>query len=442
VNGLIALARRHRDLCVVTLLALAVRLVWNLALHPPLEYVFSDMGGYLERAQTSIDFPNEPHGYFALFPWGTHWVLSLVKRAFGRDNGAAIGILYATYGALAVGYAFAIARRLTKSPMIARGAAAVLIFYYPWISLGGYTLSEPPFTLFLCASAYHALAYADRGRARDAWLFGAALALGAIFRPQILAALPLYAVHALWRRRAWRRLHWRTIVPAIAAPLAVVFAVSAVRIHFHTGKYGLISQNAPVNYAFGRCHATTITANGPTRRSGYSPPSLLALAEHEKSYPNAFFKLDPAREQSITVIGHIWEAEPFRALAADCVARTGLVRQLRYAVTHVVMLWGLSVAWPDGHLARFREVMQNAQSFHDRFVLPAALLAIVCAFRARHARAMLVALHVIALVALAVVYFGDTRLRIPYDGFLIVLAASAYGSVVRLIWRRWATRGP
>jgi hypothetical protein len=232
-------------------------------------------------------------------------------------------------------------------------------------------------------------------------------------------------------------------VPAVAAPLAVVFAVSAVRVHFHTGRYGLIAQNGPVNYAFGRCHATSITANGPTRKSGYSPPSLLALAEHEANHPESFFKLDPAREQRITVIGHIWEAEPFRALAADCVARTGFVRQLRYAVTHIVMLWYLGTAWPDGHLPKFRGLMENAQSFHNIMVLPAALVAIACAFRARHARAMLVALHVLALVALAVVYFGDTRLRIPYDGFLIVLAASAYGALPRVIRRvRRATRGP
>ena len=44
------------------------------AARPP--FTFADMGGYLERAQTSIDFPGEPRGYFALFPWGTHWLRS------------------------------------------------------------------------------------------------------------------------------------------------------------------------------------------------------------------------------------------------------------------------------------------------------------------------------------------------------------------------------
>ena len=73
----------------------------------------------------------------------------------------------------------------------------VLAVYYPWIALGGYTLSEPPFTLFLCAARSTGSPTPTAGSARDAWLFGGALALGAIFRPQILAALPLYALHAL-----------------------------------------------------------------------------------------------------------------------------------------------------------------------------------------------------------------------------------------------------
>ena len=74
---------RHRDLVLVTLAALAVRLWWNLSVHPPLRYAFADMGGYLERAQTSLDSPDQPRAYFVFFPWGTHWLLSLIKRAFG-----------------------------------------------------------------------------------------------------------------------------------------------------------------------------------------------------------------------------------------------------------------------------------------------------------------------------------------------------------------------
>ncbi len=55
--------RYRRELAAFTLAALAVRLWWNLAVHPPLSYAYSDMGGYLERAQTSIDVPDQPRGW-------------------------------------------------------------------------------------------------------------------------------------------------------------------------------------------------------------------------------------------------------------------------------------------------------------------------------------------------------------------------------------------
>jgi hypothetical protein len=313
---------------------------------------------------------------------------------------------------------------------------AVLVVYYPWISLGGYALSEPPFTLFLCATAFHGLAYADRGRARDAWLFGGALAAGAIFRPQILASVPLYALHLWIRRSAWRRLRLGTLIPAVATPLLVVFAVSALRVHFHTGRYGLISGNGPLNYAFGRCHATSITAVAPDRRSSYSPPSLGGLAAHEARHPGTFFRLDAALDRNITVAGHIWEAPPFDALAADCVRRTGLLRQVQHAIVHVDLLWFHNPMWPDAGQPRFAPLMVASQNLHEVLVLPGAAAGVVLAFRRRRARLMLLALHVLAMIGVAVIYFGDTRLRAPYDGILITMAAAAYATALGEIRKR------
>ena len=52
-----AFFRRNRALFVITLLALIVRLVWNLAFHNPLDFAYSDMGGYLGRANEMLDRP-------------------------------------------------------------------------------------------------------------------------------------------------------------------------------------------------------------------------------------------------------------------------------------------------------------------------------------------------------------------------------------------------
>ena len=424
----------HRDLIAVTLAALVVRLVWNLFIHRPMDWAASDMGGYVERAKTSIDHFGDRFGYFTLFPWGTHFMLMLLKRAFGRDNAAAIGVLYACLGAGAVAYSYLLARRMTRSTLIPKIAGWILVFYYPWISLSGYVLSEPPFTLCLCFATYHGLLLADRGRPRDAWLFGAGVALAALFRPQILIALPLYAIHFVVRRRAWRvekRAIPRLLV-GIAIPLVLVLGVSAARMRFHTGKFGLISANGPLNFAFGRCHATTITSAAPDRRGAYSPPSLGALARWGEKHPGALFQLHPVMGAKVHVEGHMWDAEPFYWLASDCIKKGGIGRQVEFAATHVVLLWGYNTIWPDSvSPPQFRLPMEIASGLHAGLILPGAVVGLFLAFKRRHARWMLVALQMWSVVIVAALYFGDTRLRAPYDGFLLILAMMVYARLYR-----------
>jgi hypothetical protein len=312
---------------------------------------------------------------------------------------------------------------------------AVLVFYYPWISLSGYVLSEPPFTLLLGATVYHGLACADRARPRDAWLAGGALALASAFRPQILLAVPLYGLCFLLRAPRVRA-RWKRLLPGFAAPLALVLGFSAARTLYHTGKLGLVSNNGPLNFAFGRCHAVTIASTAPDRQSSYQPPPFMALQGYEATHPGALFKLDPAMGPKLHFEGHMYDRGPLSRMASDCVERTGLWRQVKYAVTHAVLLWGYNVIWPDQGQARFRPTMEAAQVAHNILVLPAALAATLLALRRRHARTLLLALHVYALVIVAMLYFGDTRLRAPYDGVLITLAVATYAAALRWIYRR------
>jgi hypothetical protein len=418
----------------VAVAALVVRLVWNLFIHRPMDWAVSDMGGYVERARTSIDHFGERLPYFTLFPWGTHFMLMLLKRAFGRDNAAAIGILYACLGAGAVAYSYLLAARMTRSAKIAKIAGWILVFYYPWIALGGYVLSEPPFTLLLCLSTYHGLLLADRGRARDAWLFGAGVAIGALFRPQILIALPLYAIHFAVRRRAWHveRGSIPRLLVAVALPLVLVLSVSAARMRFHTGKLGLISNNGPLNFAFGRCHAKTIHSTARDRKGAYSPPSLGALRRWEDTHPSPLFRLHPVMGEKLHFDGHMWDAEPLYWLAAECVRKGGVGRQVEFAASHVVLLWGYNTIWPDSvSPPRFRLPMEIASGLHAALILPGAIVGLFLSFRRRHARWMLAALHVWGLFAVAILYFGDTRLRAPYDGFLLLLALMVYAGFYR-----------
>jgi hypothetical protein len=46
----------------------------------------------------------------------------------------------------------------------------------------------------------------------------------------------------------------------------------------------------------------------------------------------------------------------------------------------------------------------------------------------------LVALHLVALVIVAAMIFGDTRLRTPYDPLILLLAFEAYATAAWFLW--------
>jgi hypothetical protein len=413
---------QRRGLLVVTLAAFAVRLEWNLRIHRLVDFVYSDMEGYLDRANLMIDKPELTSPWLALFPYGTHFFIFAVRSVFGRKSDDALGAAFAVLGALAVGYTYATAQRYCTRAWARRVVGLLLIVYYPWISLGSYALSEIPFAFCVAGAAFYGLRLADDGCRGDAWGLGLFIGMGAAVRPQILLAAVFLALHLVFRRDAWKRFTWGLVVRA-AVPLAVVLAFSAYRLHKHTGSLGLVSTNGPLNFVFGRCHNTSLEAKTRDSESSFGPPPLGSLREFQKAHPGSIIKLDPAFGEELIIQAHMWDAAPNYRLAARCVKRTGYLRQARYAITHVVLLWGYNIIWPDeGQEPRWRVPMELFCKAHDTFILPPAALALLLAFQRRRARSMLLALHVWSVIVIAMVYFGDTRYRAPYDGLLIVLA--------------------
>lgn len=434
---------RHDLLIAVTLLALAVRLVWNLKVHPPSEYVYSDMGGYVGRADRLLADPLARRPDEAFFPFGAHYLLAAVKAVFGKGNTAATAIYQAVIGALAVTFMTAMSQRLSGYAGRARGAlrsrwipgvvGLVGALYYPLVSYGGYHLSEAPYAFFLSASALLTLRLADDGRRGDAWLLGLTLGLAATVRPQILMSLPFLGALWLVRRRELRRVRLGLLLRA-AIPLAVVLALSAARAHYHTGRYSVVAQNGAVNRVFGRCH--NVKTGGT--RSWFGPPPLGALLEYGKRHPNALIKLDPAMGLELNIKGFLWEEDKLHALADRCVQKTGWLKQAEYAAVHAVLLWGYNTAWPDMGQPRFRSTMRAWNGGAMILLLPPLVAAFFLGLRRRFARHGLLGMHLAALCVVAMLYFGDTRLRTPYDAIFIVLAIDIYARLGRWLLHRAA----
>ena len=314
--------------------------------------------------------------------------------------------------------------------------------YYPWISLGGYALSEIPFTFCVAGTAFYGLRLADEGRPRDAWWLGRFPRPGrpwSAYRRSWRSGACRSGLHLLLRRRAWRRFT-RGLVPRAAAPLALVLALSALRLHAHTGGWGLVSTNGPLNIVFGRCHNVVLEAIGPDWRGFFGPPALGSFLRRQKiaeAYHRSppLFTLDPAFGEKLQIQGHMWDAEPNEKLACELRGPEdgrpapgqvrGHARGAALGLQH--------------HLARHGEPeVEPADGGgvprpQHRLRLGARGGAAALAFQRRRARSMLLALHVFSVVVMSMLYFGDTRYRAPYDGIIIILAMQLYVEALVLL---------
>lgn len=430
----------HRWLLLLMLAALLVRLDWNLRVHPIGDYVYSDMRGYMRRANSMFEGPWwSPQEYDAFYPYGTHVFLYAVQ-ALGRgaDDYVALGIAYAILGTLVVGFGYQLARRTSHHAVVPPLVGLLLVVYYPLISLGGYALSEVPFSFCLVSSTFFLVRMAQEGKARDAWAAGTLAALGMIVRPQILASIGLLGVFWLIFRKRMPKLRLVLLCHALL-PMLLVMGFSAWRFHHHTGRYGLVSENGKFNQVFGRCHNTKIFANPDTpkrRRTSFGPPPLIQLHKRELKMPDAWPGLDPALEVEITYTGYIGDTKILGDIIDKCVAKTGPLKQAEYSLVNVLLLWRYNVMWPDSGKGEWRDYARKWGVFHSSYLaVPALLMAALALVTRRRATGMaLVALHIVGLVIVAASIFGDTRLRTPYDPFLVLLAIEAYVTAAWFLW--------
>jgi hypothetical protein len=419
--------------------ALVVRLHWNLEVHPPADYIYSDMNGYLQRANTIFAEGWSPREYNAFYPYGTHVFLFALQAVFGREAYPAMASVYAVLGAGIVWMSHALACRVSRHRWVPGALALVLVFYYPLISLGGYFLSEIPFSFCLVASTLFLLRVVDRGRRLDALVLGVFVALAFTLRPQVMLSVAFVGLFWLVARRHLPRLTVRHFAIAMI-PVLAIMAFSSWRLHHHTGRYGLISENGSFNRVFGRCHNNKIVAlpDQPGRsRTSFGPPPFIQLAHRQEVLPDQWPRLDPALELEFEYRGYIGDAEIHRAYIQRCIEATGWRGQVDYALVHVALLVRYNVMWPDSGRPQWRALARAWNGwFHHLFAIPALFALITIARPRSHPRLALVSLHAVAVVVLAVLYFGDVRFRAPYDPIIMLMALEVHAIVLA-----WLLRG-
>jgi len=421
-------------------LALLTRLVWVLLIHPPGDYVFSDMGMYVKRAtDLAIQGPREGARELAWQAYGTHYLLSVPLKLFG--TGApfrAAAVLWGLLGAAAVPLTYLLACRVLPSARLAKIAGVTALLWYPNLSTTGFFLSETPFLCVQLLAVYWLVRVLQEGV--RAWPAGLAAAFCFMLRPQ--SALFFALVFVLWLVSA-KRLPWVRLkqLLGVAVPLLLALGFSVWRYHSHTGRWDGIAENANMNLTAGRCHNIVTQAfrsEADLRKSEANNNtgdgrrvSLPGYRTLQQTFPDGhLLGLNPAMgTDTIRFVGYIGDPWIHRSIRAECYERTGLLGQLQYSLVNLSLQWFIARQWPDNS-KNHQYFLPFAEVYRYFFLVVILVPSIVgvglgLARWRRAPAATLVALCLLTSMILAAVFFGDVRLRTPYDPYAIILALLA-----------------
>ncbi len=408
-------------------------MIYGLVIHPAPQHIYSDMEGYVKRA-LRVFGPQPEHIADTIYTPGTSIFYGVLHALDPSWALCAVAQWLLSLGIM--GLVWLLARRFYGNAA-AVVALALATVHFPFVHYSALFLAENPFT-FSCLLwlwlAVRAIDEEDLLR-KLAWGVAAGLAAGlaASFKSQICVPLGLvglfYAGFALRHRRP----DLLALALSSALGAAVLFAPMAERCtRLSEGRFCLLANNMGMTVLMGH-----YGRNGLYR--WYDEPRNVR-----------FYFTSPSA--SLRGYAHTVDLQ-FGAYdtAANLQAAIGWTREhpldaLDLSLDNVWDLFASGSLWP---LAIYANVDFGAwsQRFSWLFVfLPAAtwILRRVRAMARLDADALpewLLLLPLLGIAATSFLSIGETRYRVPFDGFLIVLAAQGWVSAGRRLGSNIAGSG-
>jgi 4-amino-4-deoxy-L-arabinose transferase-like glycosyltransferase len=388
------------------------RIVWGLVIHAPLHYLYSDMGGYVGRAQRLATGAGLVQ-YDAFFPPGTQVLLAAPMTLFGTGQAGlwAGAVLWCALSASIPFFAWRLTR-LLLTPAAAALTALLCALWPLFITYGGYFSSETPSLAFLLASLWAGYKAARVSGQRAGWLGLVAGLLGGIAvanRPQlilnlIVLALPLFLG---LRRQA-------LVLSGIVAGTAFILVGTVLHNSVAVGKLTGLSENAGVNFWIGHCDVHDVTTFDPARNLTHKigSPVWAQLGRGESFY----FKGHTTSDQGF-----------FYKKGLMCIERDGF-GHVSLLARNVLDMTATTIPWPQVDDERQRDVVQ-ASNLAYAFLLPLTVIYTILLIVQRHAPSrsageLVMLLQLACVVLVAIFFFGDPRVRSTYDVFGLALLAT------------------
>jgi 4-amino-4-deoxy-L-arabinose transferase-like glycosyltransferase len=391
-----------------------VRFVWGMVVHPPVDFLYSDMGGYIERAQR-LAAGGELWRVDAFWPPGTHMLLAAPLKLFGAGSAGlwAGAVLWCVLSSLIPLFAWRLAR-VFLSPAAAALTATLCAIWPLYITYGAFFTSETP-SLALMLAALWAGYRASRRSGRLTWglgllagmLGGAAIAC----RPQWILNLALLALPLAWRFRR------RALIALASIAAGAAFTLGGVLVHNSVvaGKPTGPSENSGLNFWMGHCNVHDVEVADPLRNLsfGFGNPVPAQLGRG-----GTYYFEGPM----------IWDQSFFYGMGLGCIRNDGPGHVLILAQS-VLDMTATTVPWPQVNDESGQRGVVRASNVAYSWLLPFVVIGSLLLVRKRRAAGrpsgeLVMLAHLLCVAVVALVFFGDPRLRSSYDVFGLALMAT------------------
>ncbi len=390
----------------LTAVALAIRLVYVLALHRVGDFLYSDMLEMYHRAQDLADPAHVPDEWDFVKPRGLPIVAGQLLALFHEHARQLWGLLQAALSAATVPLAFVGARRFLGQ-RTARVAAALLTFDFLAVGYAGFLMGET-YLMFFVALAFACL---DPERPLRCLFAGLVLGLGAQFKSQALPlAVVWLAILLIWDAR--RAFFSRPRLAAVMLALGVlaIQIPESLALSRMMGRPTLLPPYGGQMFYLGHCDVRTQTMDG-------GPEGIYMTSGNTK----AVQLKEPWRNQKFNVSVLDWAFfvdRGSRCLQSLPHALGWTARQLVDVLAGVpgatIDPWPLRMDHP--HLSR----VFNCAIAYGLF--PLALWGL---WQRRRERGAWLAIGgpLIAVWGVAALFMGNPRFREPFDLFILCGAA-------------------
>ncbi|MCB0358354.1 MAG: hypothetical protein KDD44_01915 [Bdellovibrionales bacterium] len=393
----------------------------------PLDHVYSDMQGYVERGYHLT--LGEPLGAFdVFFPPGTQYVFSVFFTVLGFTDGInvlTVAQMFWLAGAAACCTLTAIV--LFGHRRAATIAGLVMAFYWPLVTMASFYASEALFVfLAMVGQCAAIIAVQQRWRAASWYLLGLFAGIMVLVKGQGLAfAFGTFIFLLLMFPRVSPKAISSWLVGFCVPVLLQMVIVSTV---LKKPTY-TIATNDAFNMYLGQSNLMALGTLDPQTYAYYIFHNNNSHFNHHLSAPKSMLVAigDRAVFRSATV--DLWLEAPFR--------------QFVRSLNSVTELWSSQLEWPPRNLTDIRGLNGTIKLWVLLLAFPAFLWTLSMAYRGVMPLPpiALMLLPLLGVSAMAFVSMGQPRYAAPFFYNLIILAIPAYQAAVNALGQRMTRVG-